>query len=567
MIVYNLTALYSHSQSIVRDSTLSPTVGKDCPKSLNPHSFNLLLNSTDLNAKLTGKTESVHAAQVLQEFEGIKELSLDALAEAKVPNTVYYLWCPNHTLEFRQYLGILSIWKIMRPDIIEFHHQFPLKPDKYNNWLEELQKQIPGFVLKPFSSNNRECKESMTAVWTAIAYLHDKGGIYVAPDVIVTEEILKLKRQNFSVIFSKKNSTVKPEVAIIMGNSRDESIMNFFRTYDKNKETGNEIVCSNIDKDLSFTNVGKCYRIDINVHPDDVWTLENDFGNLARKLVYGNSNVKSARPILPGKIPKIVHYVWFGSKEMDFVMYLSMLSTLFIANAETVYVHGDGRLFGKYFEKIKQDKRLRLINHHQPLHIFGHSIRNLQHMSDIIRAEVLLKYGGIYVDWDVIWLLDPEEIINQGYDTVANYDHMEKPGFPNTINLGVFMAKPRSTFVKKWQDALSNYRSDDFQYNAVLLPYKVYEKYPEYLHIEKRLQVMCYFLKCHPVFHPEFKLFGRDQPFNWNTDVYAIHFTYPNPPEWESEETLRNGSGRFAQIGKYVLQHQDRLTKQPNDQQ
>ena len=98
------------------------------------------------------RIESVQAYKVLEEFEGIDEVPLKDIALAKVPNTVYYVWCPNKTLEFRQFLGILSIWKIMRPNIIEFRHQYPLVQDNYNNWIDELKEIIPEFVTEQFTS-------------------------------------------------------------------------------------------------------------------------------------------------------------------------------------------------------------------------------------------------------------------------------------------------------------------------------------------------------------------------------------------------------------------------------
>lgn len=555
MVVYNVAVRFCDQNKLAVKDRAEGYQGWQYKLKLKSLNFPPSVNISDNNLV------SVHALKVLQEFQGIQEVPLDELAAAKVPNTVYYVWCSNRTLEFRHFLGILSVWKIMRPTSIELHHQYPLKFDNYNNWINELQNNIPEFVTKQFNAGYYKAElESMCSFWMGLALVHDKGGIYIAPDVIVTEKILKLRRDNFTVAYKERTSEAYPEVAIIMGNSGNEKLDELRKNHYK-KKVENEITCSYINRSSYFTKPGPCFAIETKVHPEDIWTLPGNFGEFARNLLYGSSNIVTPKPFLPGKIPKIVHYVWFGRKEMDFVMYLSMISTLFIANAEIVCIHGDGGLYGKYFEKVLQDPRIKIIHWEQPHYIFGKNIYNVQHMSDIIRADVLLKYGGIYVDWDVVWLHDPQDTINKGFDAVANYDHMPEPGFPNTINLGVFMAKPRSTFVKRWQDALSEYRSHDFLYNAVLLPYKIYEKYPQYLLIEKRLQVMCNFLRCHPVFHPQFKKFLQDQPFDWQTDVYSIHFTYPDPPEWSSEMKCRNNTSQFAEIGKYVLQQENKLHK------
>ena len=407
--------------------------------------------------------------------------------------------------------------------------------------------------------------ENRCAFWVGLAHVQGRGGMYIANDIIVTEGILQYLGNPFSALYRTRYKQGLPEAVIVMGIAKEESVVNFRKTYyDGRTVTGREIMCSELNMKYEFMTPGPCQVIiKPSFHPEDLWSLSTNFGAFARRLLYGSSNVVTPKPHLPGNIPKIIHYIWFGKRKMTFIMYLSMLSSLFIANPDMIYIHGDGGLYGTYFDKIRKDTRVAMIPHQQPLYIYGHRIIHVQHFSDILRAEILLRYGGIYVDWDVVWLRDPQNIINAGYDAVANFDHMPKPNFPDTINLGVFMAKPKSVFVKRWQDAFKTYRSKDFLYNAVLLPYKIYEKYPEHLYIERRLQVMCYYLMCHPAFHQDFKNYNEEQPFSWREDVYSMHFTWPDPAEWSSEETCNNSTGRFAEIGKYILQHQEKLPKFP----
>ena len=522
------------------------------------------LVKTQINSQIVQANQNldtIHGSKVLHELQGIVESDVNALVKSKVLNTVHYVWCPNKTIEFSQFLGILSIWKVLRPDILEFHHQFPILSDKYNDWFQELQKLIPGLVPKSIPEH-WDGEEYGCGYRFGLAVVDDRGGIYVANDIIITKKILPLLQDEFSVVFTEKNVELESDIAVVMGNYHEKELRRLIKHFGKGYEISRHTFCSNIHEDLNETNIGVCAMIDTSIHPKDIWYTDSYFGALSRDLLYGSRNIKKAKPFLPGYIPKIVHYVWFGTKEMDFIMYLSIISTLFLLNPETVLIHGDGGLHGKYFEKAQRDKRVKLINRERPFHIFGRQVMYSQHRSDIVRAEVLLKYGGIYMDWDVLWLQNPDELINKGYDAIANYDHMPQPYFPYTINLGVLMAKPKSTFVKRWQDALINYRSEDFLYNAVELPYKIYEEYPEYLHIEKRLQVMCFRLKCHPIFHPNFRSYTEEQPFDWRKDVFSIHFTYPDPPELQSPESCKNGTGKFAEIGRYILQHEDKLIKQ-----
>ena len=475
---------------------------------------------------------------------------------------------------------------MLRPDIIEFHEQGEVRTDKYNDWFDKIQKTIPSFVRKPLPKH-WDGDEKGCGFWFGLAVLDDRGGklffvlkisvvttslyvigelvgrpskslcrlsslylsgIYIGTDVIVTEGVVKNKEQNLTIVFHRSSTKKVYEIVAAMATSHLKTFRQFRRDFDGN----NDIAFDSMYKECSTYTHGanisgdECLVVKDGLHPVDFFKDQSESGAFFRVLLYGTSKLIDGEPVLPGFIPKIVHYVWFGAKEMSFMMYLSMLSTLFILNPQKVYIHGDDGLYGKYVDRIKLDDRVIFVNREKPYYIYGHDVLYIQHRSDILRADCLLKYGGIYMDWDVLWLRDPTYLISKGHDAVANFDHMERTGFPDTINLGVLMAKPKSVFMKRWQDALLNYKSKDFLYNAVELPYKIYEEFPQYLHIEKRLQVMCFHLKCHPTFHPRFKSYMEEQPFNWRDDVYSIHYTHPDPPEFDSLESLMNGTGRAA---------------------
>ncbi|XP_045180074.2 uncharacterized protein LOC123539497 isoform X1 [Mercenaria mercenaria] len=503
-------------------------------------------------------TDGFDAEIVLHELAGFREGGLSVVGRNKVINTVHYVWCHNKTFDFRNYLSVMSVWKILRPDIIEFHQKVAPKPDKYDDWLVEIQKTIPSFVMKELPQD-WDGDDMGCGFWFGLAVIDDRGGIYVGENVIITEEVVKYLESDMTLLFSKSKSSEYASVAFAMGTDHDEDFKTFRRAFAKNKEIPNKAhFCEIVDESLDITKTS-CYVLSAPLSPADVFQSETQFGELVRKLTYGSTERKAAKAVLPGTIPKIVHYVWFGSKELDFMMFLSMLSTLFILNPEKVFIHTDGGLKGGYFDRILKDQRVVLVLREKPFNIYGHKVIYTQHRSDIVRAECLLRYGGIYMDWDVLWLKNPDDLIQAGYDAIANFDHIQQGNFPDTINLGVLMAKPKSTFIKRWQDALANYKSEDFLYNAVELPYKIYEKYPQYLKIEKRLQVMCFRLKCHPTFQNDFKNFMEEQPFDWRTDVYSIHFTFPDPPELTNEFACRNGTGRFAEIGQFILQHEKKL--------
>lgn len=40
---------------------------------------------------------------------------------------------------------------------------------------------------------------------------------------------------------------------------------------------------------------------------------------------------------------------------------------------------------------------------------------------------------------------------------------------------------------------------------------------------------------------------------NWQRDINAFHWTYPNPPEYANISALMKSAGMFADVGKFVL--------------
>lgn len=446
----------------------------------------------------------------------------------------------------------------MQPDAIEFYTKFkiPRNQDKYNYWLEELEKTIPGFVIREMPDYSRE--DNSCGMWFGIDLLMDRGGMYFTDNLIVLKPFRHLRSHDFEFGTINEGSSVSFIMSVEGNRNKLAKLREIIKLSDTenskelkpNSYTNCEILGRSVDVTFDETICGELSEI----RPVDIMYTKTSTAALLRYLFYNNQSIMTADPKLPGQIPKIVHLVWFNSKEMDFIQYLSLRSVLSVVKPEKVYIHGDGQLTGEYMSKLEKDPRVQWVLRERPRYIYGRDVLYTQHKSDIIRADVLLKYGGIYMDWDVLWVRPIDNLLNRGeYDAIVNFDHMPVQDFPDTMNLGVLMAKPGSEFVQKWQDALVNYRSMDFYYNAILLPYKIYERYPSAVHIERHLQVMCFQLKCHPTFEENYKNFNEEQSFDWKTDVYAVHITHPDPKELKDQSTMSKATGMFADIGNFIL--------------
>ena len=118
-------------------------------------------------------------------------------------------------------------------------------------------------------------------------------------------------------------------------------------------------------------------------------------------------------------IPNLLHYVHLsnGGRQWKLHHYLSVKSAYLRSEVDKIYLWVDKEPEGKWWEKTKS--LVELIQIEPPTEIFGIPITQEAHKSDVLRLQILLEYGGIYVDTDTIFvksfksLLDNKFVLGQ----------------------------------------------------------------------------------------------------------------------------------------------------------
>ena len=109
-------------------------------------------------------------------------------------------------------------------------------------------------------------------------------------------------------------------------------------------------------------------------------------------------------------VPNIIHFVRFNLTEYSFVDYICLKAAFRNHRPDNIYIHTDvGKKYhGKYWEWIQNDAELKarivLIHLDAPSEVFGQKLSDgwrFYHGSDVARIQILMKYGGIYLDNDV----------------------------------------------------------------------------------------------------------------------------------------------------------------------
>ena len=89
------------------------------------------------------------------------------------------------------------------------------------------------------------------------------------------------------------------------------------------------------------------------IYPKDIWELDDPFGRLVRRLFYGTEEIRMPQPSYDELVPNIGHMVWLGGGRMDYVFYLSLLSVLYVANVDKLYIHGDKEPAGENWQRVR----------------------------------------------------------------------------------------------------------------------------------------------------------------------------------------------------------------------
>ena len=169
-------------------------------------------------------------------------------------------------------------------------------------------------------------------------------------------------------------------------------------------------------------------------------------------------------------VPNIVHFVWLtgpNSREFSFVNYLAVRAAHDIQVPERILMHVNEEPVGNpnwerirpYVEMVKADP---------PTEHNGFELTHVQYQSDVLRLQILLKHGGIYLDTDML-LIQRLNMLSE-WPCVLSPDTTENP---QSMNAGLIMAEKDAKFIKRWLDAFEV--NDTWAYGAVVLPWTLYE--------------------------------------------------------------------------------------------
>jgi len=173
-----------------------------------------------------------------------------------------------------------------------------------------------------------------------------------------------------------------------------------------------------------------------------------------------------------GKIPKIVHFVFLsghngGEPAFTFVNFAAVASALAVIRPEVVMVHCDQEPRGALWKLLRP--HVRVMKARDVTSIFGNSVRGTTHKSDVLRLEILLQHGGIYMDTDIIALRSFDPLL--GFECVMGDEEMD--GWGTGLNSAVTLSAPNASFVRMMYESYRDFTDWCWNCHAVVLPKKL----------------------------------------------------------------------------------------------
>ncbi|EGG12249.1 family 32 glycoside hydrolase [Melampsora larici-populina 98AG31] len=185
-------------------------------------------------------------------------------------------------------------------------------------------------------------------------------------------------------------------------------------------------------------------------------------------------------------IPSILHIVPPGKNVFSYLQWLSIKSAITKISPQRTMAHMIKGTIPEPGTNFWWDEMLRLpsVEIHETedrTSIFGNPILDISHKTDVIRLEMLQRFGGIYLDTDILVLNSFDELLKGSEEMVMGIEKADgtllHPTLVNGLCNAVIVAQRGAKFLDVWYDSYRTFEGQPFRgggiwnYHSVILPW------------------------------------------------------------------------------------------------
>jgi hypothetical protein len=246
-------------------------------------------------------------------------------------------------------------------------------------------------------------------------------------------------------------------------------------------------------------------------------------------------------------VPNLVHFIWITgptSRPFSFINYMAVRAAKEQTGGAVVIHCNEPPSGNKFWDMALRYAAFRRID--VPTHIGGTEITHVQYASDVIRLELLYRWGGIYIDTDML-LIKPVKPLMERKCTMT-IESVNNDGTPKSVANGVIFAAPKSEFLKIMLDATPvAMKSDVWANHAVTLPLELAKEYPEMIHLEPQKSFFPFDLSRNWLFEGE----KADEYTPMLNETYGVHVYetfWRDSLRYLTPDYVKQGSSLFAKL-------------------
>lgn len=164
-------------------------------------------------------------------------------------------------------------------------------------------------------------------------------------------------------------------------------------------------------------------------------------------------------------VPNIIHYIRFNVTKFSFVDYICLRSAYLAQKPDRIYLHTNVKeihftgIYWQWIRKSERDLYSRIVIQPMelPKEIYGQPLSEdwvLFHGSDVARIQIMMKYGGIYLDNDVYVVHNLNAY--RKYEIAMGWDESQ------FIGSQVIIAHRKARFLPLWLDCYRKYNPNSW---------------------------------------------------------------------------------------------------------
>ena len=215
-------------------------------------------------------------------------------------------------------------------------------------------------------------------------------------------------------------------------------------------------------------------------------TQKHVFLNPYQTKMFLSSEIISERDSHKNKTPRVIHFVFVskGTFHFSLGLYLAIRAAFLRVVPDAIYFHTYHVPNGCPYYRLSEPMITKVIIHKPVTQIFGRPVKVIEHVTDVIRLRALLKYGGIYIDGDIISLRSFDKFIYHSKNMTMGTE--TEWSIRDHVPAAVMIGRRKNPFLDRWIQGYKNFIDSKWGESSVLQPARLAKKYPEEINLETR---------------------------------------------------------------------------------